>query len=123
MRTSQSGARKPRKPLPNPEAHWSRLAVPGVDGAASAKAEPRSGTVVSVTRYPVTNADSAMLKLWLLFVLDLAAIVCALRAAPLMFAAQPLNATPTWDASEAAGFMCVGCICAFAAFLVAVLIS
>jgi hypothetical protein len=68
------------------------------------------------------------LKWLLLFVFNLAAIVCALRAASLIFTVQriylPRNGAPaTWEMSEAAGFMSVGCFCAFAALLVAVLIS
>jgi hypothetical protein len=59
---------------------------------------------------------------WLLpFVFNLAAIVCALRAASLIFSVQriylPRNgAQSTWEMSEAAGFMSVGCICASEAF-------
>ncbi len=68
------------------------------------------------------------MKWLLLFVFNLAAIVCALRAASLIFGVQriylPRNGTQsTWEMSEAAGFMSVGCICAFAGLLVAVLAS
>jgi hypothetical protein len=68
------------------------------------------------------------MKWLLLFVFNLAAIVCALRAASLIFSVRriylPRNgAQATWEMSEAAGFMAVGCFCAFAALLVAVLIS
>jgi hypothetical protein len=66
------------------------------------------------------------LKWLLLFVFNLAAIVCALRAASLIFTVRriylPRNgAQATWEVSEASGFLIVGCFCAFAALLVAVL--
>jgi hypothetical protein len=66
------------------------------------------------------------LKWLLLFVFNLAAILCALRAASLIFTVRriylPRNGVQaTWEMSEATGFMSVGCICAFAALLVAVL--
>ena len=68
------------------------------------------------------------MKSWLLFALDLAAVVCALRAASLIFTVRriylPHDSTQaTWEMSEASGFLAVGCVCAFAALLVAVLIS
>jgi hypothetical protein len=66
------------------------------------------------------------MKWLLLFVFNLAAIVCALRAASLLFSLRriylPRNgAQSTWEMSEASGFLIVGCICAHAALLVAVL--
>jgi hypothetical protein len=62
---------------------------------------------------------------YLLFVFDLAAIVCALRAASLIFTVQRIYVPPegprsAWEMSEASGFLAVGCICAFGALLVAV---
>jgi hypothetical protein len=68
------------------------------------------------------------MKWLLLFVFNLAAIVCALRAASLISRVEriylPRNgAQETWEMSEASGFLIVGCFCAFAALLVAVLIS
>ncbi len=65
---------------------------------------------------------------YLLFVFDLAAIVCALRAASLIFTVKriylpPDGAQQAWTMSEASGFMAVGCFCAFAALLTAVLAS
>ncbi len=68
-----------------------------------------------------------MLKSSLLFALDLAAIVCALRAASLIFTVNRIylpsdGARAAWEMSEAAGFMGVGCFCALAALVVAVLV-
>jgi hypothetical protein len=55
-----------------------------------------------------------MLKWWLLFVFDSAAVVSALWATFLFFAAERIDVSsdgtpPTWEAD---GFMAVGCICA-----------
>ncbi len=66
------------------------------------------------------------MKPLLLFVLDLAALVCALRAATLIFSVNHVYVAPDdaqldWKTSEASGFLTVGCFCAFAALLVAVL--
>jgi hypothetical protein len=68
------------------------------------------------------------MKWLLLFVFNLAAIVCALRAVSLIFSVRRIylphnGAQSTWEMSEAAGFISVGCICAFVALLVAVLAS
>ncbi len=68
------------------------------------------------------------MRSYLLFVFDLAAIVCALRAASLIFTVKRVYVPPdgaqlAWKMSEAAGFMSVGCFCAFAALLAAVLAS
>jgi hypothetical protein len=54
------------------------------------------------------------MKWLLLFVFNLAAIVCALRAASLIFTVRRIYLPPdstqaTWEMSEAAGFMSVGC--------------
>jgi hypothetical protein len=63
-----------------------------------------------------------MLKLWLLFVLDLAAVVCALRAFTDKSVYLAPNGDPfAWKNSDASGFLIVGCSCALAALLVAVL--
>jgi hypothetical protein len=67
-----------------------------------------------------------MTKSLLLFVLDLAAVVCALRALSLTFSVERVYVAPdsnraAWEMSEASGFLIVGCFCALAALLVAVL--
>jgi hypothetical protein len=67
-----------------------------------------------------------MLKSLLLFVLDLAAVVCALRAFSLTFSVERVYVTPdrtraAWEVSEASGFLIVGCFCALSALLVTVL--
>jgi hypothetical protein len=67
-----------------------------------------------------------MTKWLLLFVLDLAAVVCALRASSLLFSVKRVYVAPdstqaAWEMSEASGFLIVGCFCAIAALLVAVL--
>ncbi len=66
---------------------------------------------------------AAMLKWGHLFVSDSAAVVSALWATFLFFAAEqfdvsPDGTPPTWEAD---GFMAVGCICAFAALLSAMI--
>lgn len=70
------------------------------------------------------------MKWWLLFVFDLAVIVCILRAIYLTHAAT--KAQPTlghepyaagsrnWLISEAGGWIVAGCICAFIAFIAAI---
>jgi hypothetical protein len=65
----------------------------------------------------------AMLKWWFLFVFDSAAVVCALWATCLFFAAEwndlsPEGNPPTWDVD---GLMAIGCIFAFAALLSAII--
>jgi hypothetical protein len=68
----------------------------------------------------------AAVKWLVLFVLDLAAVVCALRALSLTFSVDRVYVAPNrtraaWDVSEAAGFLIVGCFCALAALLVSIL--
>lgn len=63
-----------------------------------------------------------------LFMLDLAAIVCALRAVSLIFSVKRVYVAPdgnevAWKMSEASGFMAAGCFCALAALVVAILVS
>ena len=65
----------------------------------------------------------AVLKWWLLFAFDSAAVACAVWATLLFFAAEGIDVSPdgtppTWEAD---GFMAVGCICAVAALLSAII--
>jgi hypothetical protein len=64
------------------------------------------------------------MKWWLLFIFDLVAVLCAVRAGFLTHAAKhagtPLeHSDQAWSASEAVGWTVTGCIVAFAAFLAA----
>ncbi|WP_297299773.1 hypothetical protein [uncultured Methylovirgula sp.] len=67
-----------------------------------------------------------MLKYWLLFVFDLGAVACAVRAGLLTYAAMRTrpdtqNSDRAWVISEAAGWTAAGCVAAFAAFLVVII--
>jgi hypothetical protein len=66
------------------------------------------------------------MKWWLLFVLDLAAVACVVRAGFLTFAAKKAGPNNpdidrAWVISEAAGWMVAACLAALAAFVVAVI--
>jgi hypothetical protein len=68
------------------------------------------------------------MKWWLLFVFDLGAFLCVVRAIVLGRALTVAQATGpasgadqrAWLASEKGGWIAAGCICAFAAFLAAI---
>ncbi len=59
------------------------------------------------------------MKWWLLFLFDLAVIVTGIRACYLTYAASKGVQDRAWVASEAAGWMAVACVVAFAAFVAA----
>jgi hypothetical protein len=91
-----------------------------------ATARHLGGLLSEVSRPRIAHCTS--MKSLLLFVLNLAAVACALRAASLIFSVKRVYVAPNstqlaWKMSEASGFMTVGCFCAFAALIAAVFAS
>jgi hypothetical protein len=97
-----------------------------------ARSEWNSGCPRHVLILPSVAGDGqfgpSTMKWWLLFVFDLAVVACAVRAGFLTYAANKADPRSegidrAWVISESNGWLAVGSVVAFAAFLVAIILK